>query len=70
MPTATLQRWRKVGWVQARKLAVPGGHWALWASGSERKRLSRLRQYQRKRRDQPIPAELTTPESTVVRYER
>jgi DNA invertase Pin-like site-specific DNA recombinase len=63
MPAATLHRWRKVGWVQARKLAVPGGHWAIWASASERKRLTRLRQYQRKRRDQPIPAELTTPKA-------
>ncbi len=60
MPAATLHRWRKVGWVQARKLAAPGGH---WAPASERKRLTRLRQYQRKRRDQPIPAELTTPKA-------
>jgi hypothetical protein len=63
MPSATLHRWRKVGWVQARKLAVPGGPWALWAPAPERKRLARLRQYQRKRRDQPIPAELTTPKA-------
>ena len=61
MPSATLHRWRKVGWVQARKLPVPGGHWAIWAAGGERERLVRLRQYQRRRRDQPIPAELTTP---------
>jgi DNA invertase Pin-like site-specific DNA recombinase len=61
MPAATLHRWRKVKWVQARKLPVPGGHWALWAAGPELKRLVRLRKYQRTRRDQPIPAELTTP---------
>jgi hypothetical protein len=61
MPSATLHRWRKVGWVQARKLPVPGGHWALWADGGEVKRLTRLRGYSRKRRDEPIPAELTTP---------
>jgi DNA invertase Pin-like site-specific DNA recombinase len=61
MPAATLHRWRNVGWVRARKLPVPGGHWALWAPAEERKRLARLRQYQRRRRDQPIPAELTTP---------
>lgn len=61
MPSATLHRWRKVGWVQARKLPVPGGHWALWAAGAELKRLARLRGYSRKRRDEPIPAELTTP---------
>jgi hypothetical protein len=63
MPSATLHRWRKVGWVQARKLPVPGGHWALWAEGAELKRLSRLRGYSRKRRDEPIPADLTTPKT-------
>lgn len=63
MPSATLHRWRKVGWVQARKLPVPGGHWALWAEGAELKRLVRLRGYSRKRRDEPIPAELTTPKA-------
>ena len=61
MPSATLHRWRKVGWVQARKLPVPGGHWAIRAPGTELKRLARLRKYQRTRRDLPIPAELTTP---------
>jgi DNA invertase Pin-like site-specific DNA recombinase len=61
MPSATLHRWRKVGWVHARKLPVPGGHWALWADDAEVKRLSRLRGHCRKRRDEPIPAKLTTP---------
>jgi DNA invertase Pin-like site-specific DNA recombinase len=61
MPSATLHRWRTVSWVQARKLPVPGGHWAIWATGAELKRLARLRRYRRTRRDQPIPAELTTP---------
>lgn len=61
MPSATLHRWRKVGWVHARKLPVPGGHWALWADGSELKRLTRLRRHHRARRDQPIPTKLTTP---------
>jgi DNA invertase Pin-like site-specific DNA recombinase len=63
MPSATLHRWRKVGWVHARKLPVPGGHWALWANDAERKRLTRLRRYARKRRDEPIPAKLTTPKA-------
>ena len=54
---------RKVGWVRARKLPVPGGHWALWAEGAELQRLARLRGYARKRRDEPIPAELTTPKA-------
>ena len=61
MPSATLHRWRKVGWVHSRKLPVAGGHWALWADAAELKRLARLRGHQRPRRDQPIPSELTTP---------
>jgi DNA invertase Pin-like site-specific DNA recombinase len=63
MPSATLHRWRKVGWVQARKLPVAGGHWAIWAAGAELKRLTRLRHYRRTRRDQPLPEELTTPKT-------
>jgi hypothetical protein len=63
MPSATLHRWRKVGWVHARKLPVPGGHWALWADAAELKRLTRLRRHHRARRDQPLPTELTTPKA-------
>jgi DNA invertase Pin-like site-specific DNA recombinase len=63
MPSATLHRWRKVGWVHARKLSVPGGHWALWADAAELKRLTRLRKHHRARRDQPLPSELTTPKA-------
>jgi DNA invertase Pin-like site-specific DNA recombinase len=44
MPSDTLQRWRKVGWVHARKLAVANGAWALWADAEERTRLRQLRQ--------------------------
>jgi DNA invertase Pin-like site-specific DNA recombinase len=61
MPAATLHSWRQLGWVQVRKLPVPGGHWAIWAAGPELKRLTRLRRYRRPRRDRPVPAELTTP---------
>jgi len=67
MPSATLHRWRKVGWVQARKLPVPGGHWALWAEGAELKRLVRLRGHHRARRDQPLPTELTTPKARKMK---
>jgi DNA invertase Pin-like site-specific DNA recombinase len=63
MPSATLHRWRKVGWVQARKLPVPGGHWALWADSAELKRLARLRRHPRAQRDQPMPTKLTTPQA-------
>jgi hypothetical protein len=61
MPQTTLHRWRKAGWVSARKLAVPGGPWAILATGPERRRMSRLRRFQREKPNQPIPAELTTP---------
>ena len=40
MPQTTLHRWRKAGWVRARKLAVPGGLWAVLATGPERMRLT------------------------------
>jgi hypothetical protein len=63
MPSATLHRWRKLGWVHARKLPVPGGHWALWANAAELKRLARLRRHQRARRDQSLATELTTPKA-------
>jgi len=67
MPSGTLHLWRRVGWVHARKLPVPGGHWALWADAAELKRLARLRRHHRARRDQPIPAELTTPKARKAR---
>ena len=63
MPATTLYHWRKLRWVRARKLAVAGGLWAVWASGRERQRLARLRRYQQARPNQSIPAELTTPEA-------
>jgi hypothetical protein len=63
MPVVTLLHWRKVGWVHARKLALGGGVWALWAPTVERRRLARLRRYQQAHPNQPIPADLTTPQS-------
>ncbi len=44
MPCDTLHRWRRVGWVHARKLPVGSGAWALWADEEERTRLRLLRQ--------------------------
>jgi DNA invertase Pin-like site-specific DNA recombinase len=67
IPQVTLHRWRKGGWVRARKLADSGGHWALWASGPERKRLAQLRRYQERHPNQPIPPELTTPQPVTTR---
>jgi hypothetical protein len=44
MPRDTLHRWRKVGWVRARKLPVASGAWVLWADAEERTRMRQLRQ--------------------------
>jgi hypothetical protein len=46
-----------------RKLAVPGGPWAIWASGTERHRLGRLRRHQQSKPNQVPPEDLTTPET-------
>jgi DNA invertase Pin-like site-specific DNA recombinase len=61
MPPSTLHRWRRAGWLLARKLGVPGGQWAIMASGTEGRRLAQLRHYQVKKPNKPIPANLTTP---------
>jgi DNA invertase Pin-like site-specific DNA recombinase len=61
MPQTTLHRWRRAGWLQARKLAVAGGRWAVLAAGAEGRRLAQLRYYQSKHPSKPIPANLTTP---------
>ena len=61
MPSATLHRWRQVGWVHSRKLPVPGGHWAIWADRKERKRMARLRQFRRSWLVKSPPLDLTTP---------
>jgi hypothetical protein len=62
MPPATLHRWRKAGWVRARKLAVSGGLWAIVATGPERRRMEKLRRFQKAKPNQPIPSDLTTPQ--------
>lgn len=61
MPQATLHHWREAGWLRARKLPVPGGCWAIRATGEERRRLGRLRRYQQSKPNQEIPEELKTP---------
>jgi hypothetical protein len=63
MPSATLHRWIRVGWVQARKLPLPGGHWAIWADPEELDRMARLRHCPRGWLDKPLPVELTTPKT-------
>jgi hypothetical protein len=63
MPLATLHRWRKAGWLVARKLV--DGRWAVRATGPERRRLMRLRRHQQRRPNQAIPKELTTTQTTA-----
>jgi DNA invertase Pin-like site-specific DNA recombinase len=63
MPQPTLHRWIRVGWVQARKLPVPGGHWAIWADADELSRMARLRTCPRGWSDEPVLAELTKPKA-------
>ena len=61
MPVATMHRWRKVGWVVARKVTETGGHWAIFADSAELKRLAQLRNYKHSWRDKSKPVELTIP---------
>ena len=63
MPQATLHRWIRVGWVHARKLPVPGGHWAIWADADELERMARLRSCPRGWSDEPVLTELTKPKA-------
>lgn len=61
MPTSTMHRWRKVGWVIARKIAETGGHWAIFADDAELKRLKQLRNYKHGWCRKTKPTELTKP---------
>jgi DNA invertase Pin-like site-specific DNA recombinase len=64
MPTATLHRWQRVGWVTSRKVTAAGGRWAIFADADELVRLRRLRDAPRGW-PQPYPAELITPKRTA-----
>ena len=63
MPQATLHRWVRVGWVHARKLPTPGGHWVIWADADELDRMTRLRTCPRGWSDEDIFAQLTKPKA-------
>jgi DNA invertase Pin-like site-specific DNA recombinase len=63
MPQATLHRWIRVGWVHARKLATPGGHWVIWADADELDRMTRLRTCPRGWSDEPLVAVLIKPKA-------
>lgn len=64
MPMATLHRWRKVGWIVARKIAEAGSRWAAFADAEELDRLRRLRNAPHGW-PKVYPPELTTPKSRL-----
>jgi hypothetical protein len=57
VPAATLNTWRRRGWVHAQCRA---GRWIYWANEAELARLGKLRSYPRVALI-PVPSELTTP---------
>jgi hypothetical protein len=61
MPLTTLHRWRKAGWVQARKAPLAGGRWVLWADAEEVERLRKLRACPRSWAARPHRAQLVVP---------
>ena len=61
MPVETLHRWRRVGWVNSRKVTEAGGKWALFADATELSRLRELRAYRRGWGETTTPSRLTNP---------
>jgi hypothetical protein len=61
MPVSSMHRWRKVGWVGARKVEETGGHWAIFANDSELARMQELRDYKHSWQNKIKPVELITP---------
>lgn len=56
-----VHRWRWSGWIQARQLSGDQGRWIVWADGSERRRLLRLRKYEVENRGREAPESLRQP---------
>lgn len=63
MPVATMHRWRRVGWVNARKVETAGGRWAIKANATELARMTKLQNYRRSWGERKTPSRLTTPGS-------
>jgi DNA-binding transcriptional MerR regulator len=63
MPQATLHRWIRVGWVHARKLPTPGGHWVIWADADELDRMTRIRTCPRGWSDEHIFSQMIKPKA-------
>jgi hypothetical protein len=58
---SVLYRWRRSGYVSARRRAGDQTQWIIWADAAEVRRLRRLRAHERAHRGAPAPAELITP---------
>jgi DNA invertase Pin-like site-specific DNA recombinase len=67
MPQATLHRWARVGWVRARKLPTPGGHWVIWANADELDRMNRIRTCPRGWSDEEVFSSLIKPPAGETR---
>lgn len=67
IPEETMHRWRRVGWIHARKRDEPRGRWILWADSAELERLRRLRSCPRTWDNQPLVRELIIPKPRTDR---
>jgi DNA invertase Pin-like site-specific DNA recombinase len=56
-----LHRWRWSGYVRARQLGGDQSRWIVWANAAERRRLQKLRAYERSHRGEFRPIALITP---------
>ena len=65
IPEETMHRWRRVGWIHARKRDEPRGRWILWADAAELERLRRLRSCPRTWDNQPLVRELIIPKPQI-----
>jgi hypothetical protein len=65
IPEETMHRWRRVGWIHARKRDEPRGRWILWADADELERLRRLRSCPRTWDNQPLVRELIIPKPRI-----
>ena len=61
MPSATVHKWPRFGWVHSRTVPVVSGRWALWADADALARLRQLRADQRQWPAPHYPQALTTP---------
>ena len=65
IPEETMHRWRRVGWVHARKQEGSRGRWILWADAEELDRLRQLRSCPRTWDNQPLVGRLIIPKERI-----